>query len=176
MSRKYLFLFVGLVLVLIFLSGCEGENEISYPTTESEQMEDVASPVLGIAEAVNSDGVLIRVEKARVQQEYSVHYIMFYAPESFSFYKVIVSIDGEMDEPYETLAWGEENIRLTDGENFADLEHTVRILVGDNIVYKVGEDFEYRYVYFFKVPADSDYGSYRLVLPDEQEIPLGSIV
>jgi len=176
MSRRSFFQFFSLVLVLLSLSGCEGENGVSYPPTEEEHIEEVASPILGIAEAVNSNGVLVQVEEARVQQEYSVHYIMYYAPDSYSFYKVILSIDGEMGEPHETLAWGEENIRLSNGENFADLEHAVRILVGDNIVYKVGEDFKYRYVYFYKVPADSDFESYRLVLPDEQEIPLVSIV
>jgi hypothetical protein len=176
MGRKSLILFVSLILMLQLLSGCERGNEISYPPTEAENIEEVASPVLGIAEAVNSDDVLIRVEEARVQQQYSVHYIMYYAPSPYIFYKVILSIDGEMDEPYETLAWGEENIKLSNGEIFADLEHGVRILVGDNIVYKVGEDFEYRYVYFFKVRADSDYKGYSLILPDEQEIPLASIV
>ncbi|MBT7189010.1 MAG: hypothetical protein HN916_02355 [Anaerolineae bacterium] len=176
MSRKSLFKFVGLVFVLLFLAGCEGATQVSAPTIENDGTEKAIYLIVGIAEAVNSKGVLVQVEGARVQQEYSVHYIMYYAPDSYSFYKVILSIDGEMDEPHETLAWGEENIRLTDGESFADLEHAVRILVGDNIVYKAGEDFEYRCAYFFKVPKNTDHTRYKLILPGTQEIPLVSIV
>ena len=123
MAHPRILTHLSIILVGIFISGCK----LISP--------DIPQP--GITEPVIFDGISIRVNKAEIRNSYSTYYIMHYPVETDTFYAITASIDG-FEDPRSTLTWGEENLKLINGNNVNHLAYAQWIVVGEDIQYKSG--------------------------------------
>lgn len=62
---------------------------------------------------------------------------MHYPAETDTFYAITASIDG-FEDPGSALTWGEENLKLINGNNENHLAYAQWIVVGEDIQYKSG--------------------------------------
>lgn len=129
------------------------------------------APLPGFDEPLQSDGVQILVQEARTRQNFQTYYLMTYADPPYIFYEVVLSIEGT-DTPEQALEWGKQNLDLIYHDQVQDLELARWTIVGEDVEYKAGEKFEYRYSYFYKVLIDTDYEDYGLQLSSGEIIDL----
>jgi len=154
---------IGFVLLIISAAGCD--SIIRDSPRESE-------PVPGIDSPLSGGDVEILVLEASIRKNYQTHYIMTHAEPPYIFYDLVVSIQ-DIEDP---LLWGEQNLRLRYGEDDLQLAKARPLLLGEDVQYKVGEDFSFGYEYIYNIPEDSEYSQVYLALPDGREIELGSIL
>lgn len=159
-QRKYSKL-IASALFILFIGSC---------TTIKPQ-----ARIPGLDEVLEIDGIRIRVTEARILNSYSIHYIMVYPPEDNKFYSVTTMIDGYND-PSLALNWGKDNFKLIAGKDAGELTHAYWSIFGDDIQYKSGESFDYRYVYIFKVNEESDFTKYEFIVSGGHAIALDSIL
>lgn len=154
---------IPIIVILSLLAGC---SQLTMGTTE------IPGPVPGIDEPIVIRDVEVLVHEARVRDNFQTHYIMTHATPPYTFYEVVVSIEGAEDP----LTWGEENLKLLYQGQENEMIMARWIVVGDNIQYKADEDFTYRYVYIYNVAEKSEFSEYRLGLPEGTSIDVSSIV
>jgi len=162
MIPKKVYRSIPLIFLVGFL-GCSGQRV---------DLDLTPTPKLGIDIPIELGDVKIIVEEARVRNNYQTHYIMTHAEPPYTFFEAIIAIEGAVDP----LEWGKENLKLIYHDQENEIEIARWILVGDDIQYKSGEEFNYRYVYIYKVPLESNFRDFQLQLSDGQKIDLAAIV
>ena len=116
----------------------------------------------------------ITVLEARTRQNYQTHYIMTHAEPHFLFYEVILQLEGA-ETPGQALEWGKQNLELGYMDDIQELELARWTIVGEDIEYKAGENFEYQFVYIYKVPDKGNFEDYYLQVTGGQKIALGRV-
>ncbi len=154
---------LAILLAMALCTSCSGRS--STPST----------PAPGIDQPLRIGEISITVNEAQTRHNYQTHYIMTHADPPYLFYEVIVTLEG-IEEPERALEWGQGNLHLVYQGQAQELELARWILVGDQIEYRADEDFNYRYVYIYKVLEDTDHSEYRLQLPEGQTIETGAIL
>jgi hypothetical protein len=133
-------------------------------------------PIFGIDHPLQIGEAQITVLDARIRNSMQTHYMMSYPKPGHSFYTVTLSMDGINNDPDATLEWGVANLRLTrQNENLSPVE-AQRTIADEYVEYKADEQVSFINIYYFEVPQDLDYSSYYLSLPNDQTIPLASII
>ena len=133
------------------------------------------SSVPGIDEPLKMDNIKFSVVEARVKNNYATYYIMHYPEERYTFYVITVIIEG-LGEGQASLVWGRENLNLYGPDGTQELIYTTWNIIGEDIIYRSVQDFDYRYIFIFQVPQDSDYSAYQLQLKDGQNIEVSVIL
>jgi len=113
------------------------------------------TPVPGIDSPIQAGDTQVTIVDARIQNSYSVHYIMHYPETGDAFCAVTVQLE-DFEKPQSALAWGQENLKLLQADQTFELAYAHWELLGDDIQYKSGEDFQYQFVFIYSVPADID--------------------
>jgi len=152
------------MLILILLTGCIGRSQ------------ETVEPIAGIDHPIGVGEVQLRVLDARIRRSMQTHYMMSYPQSGNIFYVVTLSIEGIDADPAVTLDWGTTNLILTNEIGGIAPSYAQRTLAGEQVEYKVGEAFSFIYLYYFEVLQVTNYHEYKLLLPDDQSISLGSIV
>jgi hypothetical protein len=150
------------ICFISFFTACKGSPAI-------EQVPGIHQP-LGV------QGAEVSLQVARVRHSVQTYYLMDYPPDSQVFFEVVFSITGISDDPLVTQSWGEENIILVNQELKYQPSFSRRIIDQEEVEYIADEEINFIYAYYYEVPEDSDYIAFSLQLPEDQSIPLGSIV
>ena len=135
-----------------------------------------AELIAGIDNPINVGEAQLAVLDARIRHSMQTHYMMSYPQPSYVFYVVTLSMEGIDNDPNSTSEWGAVNLKLANEAEIIEPADSQRTIAGEHVEYKVGEQFSFLYIYYFEVPQDSDFGSYSLLIPEDQSIPLGSIL
>jgi hypothetical protein len=157
MYRNKWFLAITLLLTGMILSGCD---RLSGNTL-----------VPGIDAPIQAGNAQVKIIEARIQNSYSVHYIMHYPEAGDTFYGVIAQLKG-FNTPQSTLDWGKENLSLVLEDQTFELAYAHWKLLGEGIQYKSGEDFQYQYVFIYTLPAKTDFSLLALQISNIDSIPL----
>jgi hypothetical protein len=155
-------LLAGVIAGILFLAAC---------STVLPQEE----PISGIDLPVMVGDMALRVVEARVEDSYSNFYMMIHAGPDDIFYEVVLTIEGAGSRDA-NLAWGQENMELVSDGFAGRLERARPVLVGDEIEYHAGEDFQYQYAYIYVIPRHSPYKEFRLNITSGGDITLDKIV
>lgn len=155
-----LFFLTVLMLVLSVSCGPQGTSTNGPPTPSAAR-----GPV-------SIDGVEFQLQRALFRISYQTYYLMFYPDEGSKFLQVVARIHG----PDDPLEWGSENISAGDGDGSYPLVQARPVLVGDDIEYRVGEDFQFEYEFFFEVPVEASGAELRLELPQGHSLALEGLV
>jgi hypothetical protein len=151
-------------LLITTLTGCN--NFKALPT----------GPISGIDESIMIGETEITLIEASIRNSMQTHYIMTYPAQTHVFYRITLSIEQEGTSAEEIMSWGESALQLIFDDTLFPVSQSQRIITGDNVQYKVDEDFRFLYVYFFEVPEDASFSEFLLQFPDNQRIPLGQII
>jgi len=126
---------------------------------------------VGIDTPIQVGAAQVTLTNAQSRNSYSVHYIMHYPAAGESFTALTAQIEG-FDTPQAALAWGSANWQLTLGTRPLDFAYAHWELVGTEIEYQSGADFQYQYVFFYHTPVNVDYAQLSLQISDQAAIPL----
>jgi len=129
----------------------------------------------GLDQPILIDSYQVRIAEAAISTSYATHYIMHYAPASYVFYTITAEFQG-FETPQSALDWGRQNFQLTADRGSAQLAHATWTLVGDHIQYQSGQDFHYRYLYYYLVSTNDDYAQYHLELTGGPSIQINTIL
>jgi len=161
MPYQKLITYVLVMGLVMCLSGCLGLK----PET----------PRPGIDEPLESNGFRITILEAEIRLSFSTYYIMNYPADNQVFYAVTASLEG-FENPKTALEWGKNNLKLVSGNQEQNLAYAQWVTVGEDIQYKAGEVFTYQYLFYFNIPRDLDYASYRLKLSTGQWVETSEIL
>jgi hypothetical protein len=128
-------------------------------------------PIAGLDTPLEVDEVQVQIIDAQLLTSYSVHYIMHYPDDGQTFTALTAQIEGA-ETPQAALDWGTQNIYLTRAARNLELTYAHWELVGDEIEYRSGEDFQYQYIFIFSAPEHSDYTKSAVRISGGLVIPL----
>ena len=129
----------------------------------------------GLDQPITLGQYQFQVVSAAIRTNYATHYIMHYPPPYHAFYTITADLQG-FDTPKTALDWGRHNLQLMGDTGPADLVHATWTLTGEHIQYKSGQDFQYLYQFYFKVPKGIDYSQYHLQIPSNPVIQVSAIL
>ncbi len=153
-----------LAVIFIFLAmilGCEVERS---PQTEVQKDQPVVL-----------NGVSVLVQQARLRGSLQNYYLMQYPDPGYVFMEVILTIEGLAASPDSILNWGKENFYLDCEGIQPDLTSARRIIVNEDVLYKSGEELDFDYIYFYRVPQEMDFEGCNLIFSDGQRLSLTPI-
>lgn len=159
---KIIIIVIGLSIIL--LAACSG--------LEARPSE----PIAGIDEPITTRETTITLLDASIRNSMQTYYLMTYPAEAHVYYRLTLAIQQDDVEPEEILAWGVDNLHLVHNETRFAVSQSQRIIGQDNVEYKIDEDFNFQYAYFFEVPEDANFSEFQLQLPDDQKIAVGLVV
>jgi hypothetical protein len=157
-SLRFFLAFAFVVIVLV--SACEFDEEL---IPESETL---------LEQTFSVDEVRLKVVDAQFRSSVQTHYLMHYPEPDYIYLEVIFSLDGMDASPDNVLTWGIENIALNCEDTDVALAYPRRLIVSENVEYKVGEEIDFDYVYIYSVLRDTDYATCQLVFSDGQQVKL----